>query len=87
MQGHYVHVVGMDERWGRELPGLFGGSREKGGNEEVKAKEGAKEEGKDKDRMKIAWRYERLGQFGERAERGGIYPVPKHCNTYCFRSP
>ena len=57
MQGHVVHVVGMGEGWGRELPGLVrvGGD---GGGEEV-------EEGK----MKIAWRYERLGEVG--GTRGG----------------
>ena len=67
MQGCQVHVVGAPggEAWGRELPGLAG----------VKAE---KEEGRfgirtgrevDKERMKIAWRYEGLGREKER-ERG-----------------
>ena len=58
VQGHVVHVVGMGEGWGRELPGLVGGSGVDGGREEG---EGGK--------MKIAWRYERLGEVG--GLRGG----------------
>jgi elongator complex protein 4 len=53
VQGHAVHVLGMDEGWGRELPGL--GVRKEDGR---KGKESAEE------KMKIAWRYERLGEFG-----------------------
>ena len=59
MQGHVVHVMGVGEGWGRELPGLVGGSD---GAEEG---EGEEEGGK----MKIAWRYERLGEVG--GLRGG----------------
>ncbi|KAF2493829.1 PAXNEB family protein [Lophium mytilinum] len=53
VQGHKVHVVGVGEHWGRELPGVVTGreSTDKG-----------KRVGEDK--MKIAWRYERLGEFG-----------------------
>ncbi|KAF2688252.1 PAXNEB-domain-containing protein [Lentithecium fluviatile CBS 122367] len=51
VQGHKVHVVGMDEVWGRMLPGI---AEERGSG---KKREDAKE------RMKIAWRYEGLGQF------------------------
>lgn len=54
IQGHAIHVLGMHEQWGKELPGLSGGdssskSEERRGSE---------------DKMKIAWRYERLGEFG-----------------------
>lgn len=56
-QGHHVHVLGANEGWGRELPGLATGGE---------AKE--KEDEKDKERMKIAWRYERLGEAGVRGE-------------------
>ncbi|KAK6586976.1 hypothetical protein PZA11_000266 [Diplocarpon coronariae] len=52
VQGHHVHVLGMHEEWGRELPGMAAGEDRKvdlRGNEE---------------KMKIAWRYERLGEFG-----------------------
>jgi elongator complex protein 4 len=61
-----VHLVGVGELWGRELPGLIGDA----GGEEL---EGA---GKGKsERMKIAWRYERLGEFGSVAgSRGGPPP-------------
>lgn len=59
MQGHVVHVVGMGEAWGRELPGLS----ERG--EDGKRVRSSEKEG-EKERMKIAWRYEGLGVFGER---------------------
>jgi elongator complex protein 4 len=54
VQGHSVLVLGMHEAWARELPGLSGGERS------VKKEETRPSE----DRMKIAWRYERLGEFG-----------------------
>ena len=62
-----MHVVGMPEQWGRELPGLVGeidaskpgrGSLENSGSE----------------KMKIAWRYEHLGEFGG-SSRGGTAPT------------
>ena len=73
MQGHAVHVVGVGEYWGRELPGLVR-EAEKGETEDDKAVR----RGEDKDKMKIAWRYERLGEFGGGGPgaRGG---------TSCFR--
>ena len=68
VQGHRVHVVGVGEQWGRELPGLVGtatggGSQESGSSAVV-----------DQEKMKIAWRYERLGEFGlgTAGSRGGI---------------
>lgn len=67
MQGHRVCVVGVGEQWGRELPGLVGGGGREG--------EGGKAVEKEKEKMKIAWRYERLGEFGAGAgatgSRGG----------------
>ncbi|KAH7115964.1 paxneb superfamily protein-like protein [Dendryphion nanum] len=51
VQGHYVHVVGMGEGWGRELPGIS------------ESKEESRRREKD-EKMKIAWRYEGLGEFG-----------------------
>jgi elongator complex protein 4 len=53
VQGHQVHVLGMYEGWGRELPGLGTGEVSKRGSEK----------GND-EKMKIAWRYEKLGEFG-----------------------
>ncbi|KAI8942667.1 hypothetical protein NX059_000719 [Plenodomus lindquistii] len=52
VQGHKVHVVGVGEVWGRELPGISEGKEDK------------RKEGKERaEKMKIAWRYEGLGQF------------------------
>lgn len=60
VQGHHVHVMGVPEQWGRELPGL------------VEGKEKEKHVSTSTERMKIAWRYERLGQPGtDPMSRGG----------------
>jgi len=56
VQGHHVHILGMNEGWGRELPGVAVGS----------GKDLSSENGGVDDKMKIAWRYERLGEFGAR---------------------
>lgn len=68
VQEHRVHAVGVGEQWGRELPGLVGID---GPGREGKGAVGEKE------RMKIAWRYERLGEFGvgTAGPRGGIAPI------------
>ena len=53
VQGHAVTVVGFGEHWVRELPAVSGDTNPNssgGGNEG--------------ERMKIAWRYERLKEFG-----------------------
>ncbi len=61
VQGHIVHVVGVGQQWGRTLPGLIGA----GEGEDKGSKKGEK--------MKIAWRYERLGEFRTVAgSRGGL---------------
>jgi hypothetical protein len=61
VQGHHLHVVGVREKWGRELPGLVGSAEKEEKSQRVD------------DNMKIAWRYEKLGQFEEGASlsRGG----------------
>lgn len=60
LQGHHVHVIGLPEPWGRELPGALNDADKHGKPAEVGNK------------MKIAWRYEGLGQFGQNtASRGG----------------
>lgn len=71
LQGHRVHVIGAPEQWGRELPGAVlqstrGGFSNGEGNVA------------DREKMKIAWRYERLGTFGAgpSSSRGGISPIP-----------
>ncbi|MCJ1472352.1 hypothetical protein MMC13_000999 [Lambiella insularis] len=73
VQGHSVHVVGMGEQWGRELPGLV---------PSVEGRDGGSTRGKeDKERMKIAWRYEGLGEFGVggSSSRGGSSVFCKLC--------
>ncbi|CAK4033752.1 related to RNA polymerase II elongator complex, subunit ELP4 [Lecanosticta acicola] len=57
-QRHVLHVVGVGEGWVRELPGI---AEEKGRDKAAKVST------VDDEKMKIAWRYERLGQAGERA--------------------
>ena len=65
VQGHHVHLVGVGEAWTKELPGVIGaadaaGDMRSGKNVKV-----------DEEKMKIAWRYERLGQHeANRAGRG-----------------
>jgi elongator complex protein 4 len=71
VQGHKVHVVGMPEAWGRDLPGVVGIADANTENDD--------ERKGDKSRMKIAWRYERLGEFGRPSSRGGNPCV--HSNT------
>lgn len=61
VQEHRVHVVGAGPAWGRLLPEVV-----EGGQEE----EGRKRSSGEKERMKIAWRYERLGEFGGSTQRG-----------------
>ncbi|EEP75816.1 conserved hypothetical protein [Uncinocarpus reesii 1704] len=62
VQEHQLHVVGFDPQWAATLPGLIG------------AAEAADEKPKGKnEKMKIAWRYERLGNFG-----AGITPSRLH---------
>ncbi|KAL8659212.1 MAG: hypothetical protein Q9226_000550 [Calogaya cf. arnoldii] len=58
VQGHKVHIVGVGEPWGRELPAVV---KSAAGGEITKP---AAQTAAEKDRMKIAWRYERLGDFG-----------------------
>lgn len=66
VQGHIVHVGGVPEAWGRDLPSCTGAYT---GEEKPKV---ADEKGS-KERMKIAWRYERLSEFGagKPGARGG----------------
>ena len=75
LQGHRVHVVGVGEHWPRELPGLASG-----------IKEGVKRAEKlsmgDRDRMKIAWRYERFGDAGASQSRGGRSLLSIACSSY-----
>jgi elongator complex protein 4 len=72
VQGHKVHVVGMGEVWGRELPGI---SEDRGS--------GSRKEGKERaEKMKIAWRYEGLGQF--ESSRGAFCVYMSRIAIQCF---
>ncbi len=72
VQGHKVHIVGVGESWGRELPGVVRAASDDTTKSEAQTPA-------EKDRMKIAWRYERLGDFGAgpSSARGGT-PVISH---------
>ncbi|KAI9649610.1 Elongator subunit elp4 [Ciborinia camelliae] len=61
LQGHHIHILGMHQGWGRELPGL-------GAAEGSSSRKDAESKAAD-DKMKIAWRYERLGEFGASGAR------------------
>lgn len=69
---------GGGERWGRDLPGLAAGAPrtqlgKQGDDDGGGGGEGVKKEqaGGEKEKMKIAWRYERLGEFGGGGGGGG----------------
>jgi elongator complex protein 4 len=64
VQDQRIHVVGFAEQWGGTLPGLIGPA------EAADEKPSREKE----DKMKIAWRYERLGQFGVAGSRGENTP-------------
>ena len=80
MQGHVVHVVGVGEGWGRELPGVVGEAEQWGDGKGAKGRGAG---GEKRERMKIAWRYERLGEFG--AARGGK-PLSLFTTVFVHRS-
>lgn len=69
LQGHQVHVVGVTEHWARELPGPVDTN-----NTGFLAADASKPV--DGQKMKIAWRYEQLGEFGTGTpnRRGGDCP-------------
>ncbi|KAJ9626156.1 uncharacterized protein PV06_05115 [Exophiala oligosperma] len=84
LQGHHVHVVGMPEHWGRELPGAVAQTADK-----------KEKHVENTEKMKIAWRYESLGQFGastnarERSQpltaskaQGDDTAPPSFCHTF-----
>ena len=61
-QGHKIHVVGVPESWGRDLPAAIGAAHA--------GDQGKRPSSQESERMKIAWRYERLGEFGAGNARG-----------------
>ncbi|GAB7343080.1 hypothetical protein MBLNU457_1162t1 [Dothideomycetes sp. NU457] len=56
VQNQSVHVVGVGEQWTKELPGMIGAA-----DSSTDAKQSSRVK-VDEEKMKIAWRYERLGQ-------------------------
>ena len=60
VQGHHVHVLGLGDGWKAELPGLASSG---GSSSPLQSRNG--------DAMKIAWRYERLGNGASRV-RGSL---------------
>ncbi|KAI1740139.1 Elongator complex protein 4 [Xylaria scruposa] len=58
VQGHQIHVLGLNEGWRAELPGLS-----------TDSKYSSKSEASSEDKMKIAWRYESLGSAGAARDR------------------
>ena len=59
VQGHHVHVVGASPAWLRDLPGVVEGQGERHSRD-------AKRSDGEAERMKIAWRYEKMGGVGDR---------------------
>ncbi|KAI5286940.1 hypothetical protein KEM54_006373 [Ascosphaera aggregata] len=57
VQEHKVHVIGVDAAWGKMLPEVVGSAEDVERNERKGLKTST-------DKMKIAWRYEKLGEFG-----------------------
>ena len=69
VQGHKIHVVGMREQWGRELPRVVGRvGEENSGNDGGRTK-------KEAEKMKIAWRYDGMGEFGTGTGNRGAWPT------------
>lgn len=57
-----MHVVGAGAHWGRELPGVVSSH---GGDGAGLVKDGGDDAmERERGKMKIAWRYEKLGDFG-----------------------
>ncbi|KAM5354349.1 hypothetical protein ACJ41O_000998 [Fusarium nematophilum] len=54
VQGHHIHLLGFGDGWRRELPGL--------GSLDSSKSSGKTASSSSDDKMKIAWRYETLGQ-------------------------
>ena len=73
---HVLHVVGVGEGWIRELPGVA-----EPGKSGVTAESGSRSE-----KMKIAWRYEKLGQPGERGTSATVKHHSQMQSTSYFRS-
>ncbi|ATY65479.1 PAXNEB superfamily [Cordyceps militaris] len=74
VQGHHVHVLGFDDSWRRELPGLGTDDKEKS----------AKAESSSDSKMKIAWRYEALGNRVSPSRDPTQTPSPQQSTAAAF---
>jgi hypothetical protein len=72
MQGHKV-FVGAIEHWGAGLPGVTEERGKKSGS--AGTSQGSVTGSAAEERMKIAWRYERLGTVGAENERRGALEI------------
>jgi elongator complex protein 4 len=114
VQRHHVHVLGMNEAWGRDLPGLVEAVSRKtvlidsvnepassgtilGSERTVSRVIDANADpvgdcggGGVGQKMKIAWRYERLGEFGPKStfsssvERSALIARTKCGSNWCY---
>lgn len=75
VQGHHVHLLGFNDSWRRELPGLGKPSNSKS----------SKATPSSDDKMKIAWRYETLAQRNVPV-RGKFTTIPDLSCALC-RNP
>lgn len=66
VQGHHVHLLGLGDAWRAELPGL---SKDASSNRPMQPPSSASA-----DKMKIAWRYEKLNRNGGRPDTGEFKP-------------
>lgn len=67
VQNQSVHVVGVGEQWTKELPGMIGAA-----DSSTDAKQSSRVK-VDEEKMKIAWRYERLGQHDANRPGRGVF--------------
>lgn len=79
VQGHHVHLLGYGEAWRRELPGLDTGEKHK------KTSGSARKDATSDDKMKIAWRYETLGNSSSRNSlaQGPSHATGSTTGTFC----
>lgn len=75
VQSQSVHVVGVGEQWTKELPGMIGAA-----DSSTDAKSSSRVK-VDEEKMKIAWRYERLGQHDASRPGRGVFVHSRFSNS------
>ncbi|KAG6005914.1 hypothetical protein E4U21_007548 [Claviceps maximensis] len=71
VQGHDVHILGYGDNWRREIPGL----------REAKDKTNVQPQ-PDLHKMKIAWRYDYLGNQASTADKQALGDTPTFCHSF-----